>query len=86
VLIRRGGRTVAADVIDFKSDALVGDPETARARLAEQYAGQLDCYARAVSQIHELPRRAIVTRLVLLATQQVIVVPPGAAGTSVPQL
>lgn len=76
VLLKRDGQVVAADVLDYKSDSVRGDAQAAVERLVENYAGQLDCYARAVAQIHALPREAIATRLVLLAAQQVVVVPP----------
>ena len=76
VLFKRGGNVVAADVLDYKSDAVYGDPQAEVARLVATYSGQLDCYARAVAQMYGLPRPAIATRLVLLATQQVVNVPP----------
>ncbi|MFO1091709.1 MAG: 3'-5' exonuclease [Planctomycetaceae bacterium] len=74
VLLKRGGKVVAADILDFKSDAIYGDRQTAVAWLVEAYAGQLQCYARAVAQLHQLPQEAIRTRLVLLATPEVVTV------------
>lgn len=75
VLFRRADRVVAAEVLDFKSDALFGDVPAHTARLAAHYAPQLDCYARAVALIHDLPRAAISTRLVFLTTREAVSVP-----------
>lgn len=72
ILFQRAGRVVAAEILDFKSDAVFGDITAHSARLIEHYAPQLDCYARAVARIYELPRTAIATRLVLLATREAV--------------
>jgi ATP-dependent helicase/nuclease subunit A len=72
VLFRQSGRAVAADILDFKSDAVFGDARAATRRLVDLYSAQLDSYARAVSQIYELPREAIATRLVLLASREAV--------------
>lgn len=74
VLLSRNGQVVAADILDFKSDAVYGDRAAAVAQLVEHYSGQLDCYARAVGLIYGLPRSVITTRLVLLATQEIVLV------------
>ncbi|MBL8850554.1 MAG: UvrD-helicase domain-containing protein [Planctomycetaceae bacterium] len=72
VLFLQRGQVVAAEVLDFKSDAVFGDTNARIAQLVDQYSGQLDCYARAVAQIYQLPRDAVSTRLVLLATRQAV--------------
>jgi ATP-dependent exoDNAse (exonuclease V) beta subunit len=72
VLFLRRGQVVAAEVLDFKSDAIFGDKEARVVQLIDQYSAQLDCYAQAVAQIYQLPREAISTRLVLLATRQAV--------------
>jgi len=72
VLFHQGGRVVAADILDFKSDAVFGDAKAATRRLVDLYSAQLDSYARAVSQIYDLPRDAIATRLVLLSTREAV--------------
>lgn len=64
VLFTRRGRPVAADILDFKSDALRSD--TGVNGLVERYRDQLAAYARAVAVMFDLPASCVVTRLVLL--------------------
>jgi ATP-dependent exoDNAse (exonuclease V) beta subunit len=63
VLLRSGGRVVAAEVIDFKTDA-AGEKSANRA----SYEEQLRLYARAVSIAHRLALPRICGTLVWLAT------------------
>ena len=71
VLIRRNGQVVAADIIDFKTDALVGDEETAVRDKVAAYSDQLRSYARAISLMYKLPPERISTRLVMFANGRV---------------
>ena len=71
VLIRRNGQVVAADIIDYKTDALLGDEETAVRDKVAAYRDQLGSYARAVALMYKLTPERITTRLVMLATGRV---------------
>ncbi len=71
VLIRRNGQVVAADIIDYKTDALIGEEEAAVQDKVAAYRDQLRSYARAVALMYKLPSERISTRLVMLATGRV---------------
>ena len=74
VLVRRGGAVVAADVLDYKTDAIEPGDE----RLAERvafYRPQIEAYRRAVAKTYRLEPRRITSRLVFMAAG--IVVPMG---------
>ena len=68
VLVRaRDYRPLAAEVIDFKTDALAAQGAAGEAMLNEKYAPQLAAYRQAVSQFTGLaPERVFTT---LLATE-----------------
>ena len=72
VILERSGRPIAADILDFKSDALPGDPASADALLVERYRDQLAAYAAAVSAMYQIPPAHIRTRLVLLAGPRIV--------------
>lgn len=72
VIFQRGGRPIAADILDFKSDALPGDPAAAVILLVERYRDQLAAYAAAVSAMYQIPPAHIRTRLVLLAGPRIV--------------
>jgi ATP-dependent helicase/nuclease subunit A len=74
VLIRRHGQVAAADIIDFKTDALSGDEESAVQDKVAAYRDQMRSYARAVGLMYQLAPERIATRLVMLATGQVVTV------------
>jgi len=57
VLIRRDGQVVAADVIDYKTDAF--EDEAALDVKAAHYRPQVNAYRQAVAQIFKLPGSAI---------------------------
>ncbi len=71
VLIRRNGQVVAADIIDYKTDALIGDEETAVRDKVAAYRDQLRSYARAIALMYKLAPDRISTRLVMLAIGRV---------------
>ncbi len=71
VLIRRNGQVIAADIIDFKTDALLGDEETAVREKVAVYRDQLRSYARAIALMYKLTPDRISTRLVMLAIGRV---------------
>jgi ATP-dependent exoDNAse (exonuclease V) beta subunit len=63
VWIVDGERTVAADVLDYKTDAIPGTDEAIAAR-TEHYRPQLEAYRRAVACLARIPEECIATRLV----------------------
>ena len=77
VLIRRDGEPVAADIIDFKTDRLdeTSDEQNVQA-LTEHYRGQIECYARGISQTLQIPADHINLRLVFLQSGIVTPVVP----------
>jgi ATP-dependent helicase/nuclease subunit A len=62
VLLLEGGRIVAAEVLDYKTDDLPDDPRTIAAR-SEFYRPQLEAYRRAVARIYRLDKERISARL-----------------------
>ncbi|MEZ6057420.1 MAG: UvrD-helicase domain-containing protein [Planctomycetaceae bacterium] len=75
VLLRRDGKVVAADILDFKTDGL----ESGRVDFTEErwggYGEQLRLYARAVALQYGLELGSLSARLLVLATGQVVRVP-----------
>ena len=71
VLMHRGGELMAADIIDFKTDAVSPDDPGAIAALAERYEPQLTAYRHAVAEMFRLPPERIAARLVFLAVGHV---------------
>jgi len=57
----------AAEVVDFKTDALPPDDEEAAAARVEHYRPQLEAYRDAVAALYGLPAEAVRARLVFLA-------------------
>jgi ATP-dependent exoDNAse (exonuclease V) beta subunit len=73
VVLRDGDRTVGADVLDFKTDAIPAqDPEALESRVA-WYRPQLDAYRRAAAALLRIEPKQISTRLVF--TEPGVVVP-----------
>ncbi len=70
VLIHRGDRLLAADILDYKTDDPTLPVEEAVRRRA-QYHVQLQGYARAVASIYQIPENSISTRLVMLGAGRV---------------
>jgi ATP-dependent exoDNAse (exonuclease V) beta subunit len=66
VLLEDGGRVVAAEIIDFKTDAFdAQDPQQLSGKIAF-YAPQLQAYRRAVAQMTKVPADHIVATLLFL--------------------
>jgi ATP-dependent exoDNAse (exonuclease V) beta subunit len=66
VLLYDADQLVAADVVDYKTDALAaGDPQAVAAR-AEIYRPQLEAYRRAVSKLYRLAPERISARLLFI--------------------
>lgn len=75
VTVRQNGRVVAADIVDFKTDRMIGDADLWRREKVEHYAGQLGEYRRAVRHITSSPQLPVSTRLLLLEDASVVEVP-----------
>lgn len=69
------GRTLAADVVDFKTDRLVGDVSRWVRDKQEHYGPQLEEYRHAVQKCWQLESSRISTRLLLLEAGRVAVTP-----------
>jgi ATP-dependent exoDNAse (exonuclease V) beta subunit len=72
VWLGEGDRTVAADVIDFKTDAIAPGDETALAARTEHYRPQMEAYHRAVVGLSKLPAERVSTRLVFTSAARII--------------
>ncbi|HEX7379854.1 MAG TPA: 3'-5' exonuclease, partial [Pirellulales bacterium] len=67
----RGGKLVAVEVLDFKTDALAPDDPKAIDKIVERYRPQLSAYREAVCGMFALPADRVMTRLVLLEADEV---------------
>jgi len=67
VVMRRDGRVVGAEVIDFKTDRTVGGVD----ELVEHYRPQIDAYRRAAAKLYHLDALDISARLVFLTAGEV---------------
>lgn len=65
VLHRRGGRTVAAEVIDFKTDGVSAGEAEVAARV-EVHRGQMEAYRRAVARMERVPPERVRARLLFV--------------------
>ncbi len=69
-LVERGGKVVAAEVLDFKTDELASQ-EASRER-ADFYRPQITAYKQAVAKMHQLTTDCVSARLVFLRTGVVV--------------
>jgi ATP-dependent exoDNAse (exonuclease V) beta subunit len=77
VQLKLGGRVVAADIVDFKTDRVSGEVgEWIRGRV-EYYGAQLQEYRRAAARICRLDPARIQARLLLLQADAVVEVEGG---------
>jgi ATP-dependent exoDNAse (exonuclease V) beta subunit len=72
VLLYENGRPIAADIVDFKTDRLVGAREQWIENKRNHYAPQLQEYRFAVSHCFGIPAEKISTRLLLLEAQATV--------------
>ena len=72
VWLAEGERTVAADIIDFKTDALTPGDDKALAERAEHYKPQLDAYRQAAARIAGLSPECVAARLVFAFAGRVV--------------
>ena len=75
VLAVRDQCNIAADIIDFKTDRLVGDVDQWTNQKIEHYAPQLQVYIDAVERCFRVPRQCITARLLLLEADALVEVP-----------
>jgi ATP-dependent exoDNAse (exonuclease V) beta subunit len=66
VLVRRGGRLVAAEVVDYKTDRIAPGDDEALGESVAVYAPQLRAYRRAVAHLYGIVPDAVRLRLVYL--------------------
>jgi len=71
VLMRQGGKLVAADVIDFKTDAIGPDGESALAAKTEFYRPQIEAYQHAVSKMYRIESDRIAGRLLFVGAGEI---------------
>jgi ATP-dependent exoDNAse (exonuclease V) beta subunit len=72
VLLYHHGRPVAADIVDFKTDRLVGNRDLWIQNKRSHYGPQLGEYRTAVSHCFGVPATQISTRLLLLEADAVV--------------
>jgi ATP-dependent exoDNAse (exonuclease V) beta subunit len=72
VLILEGGRTVAAEVLDYKTDDLAAGDAAALAQRVAHYRPQMDAYRRAVAEMYGLPAAAVRGCLAFVACTEVV--------------
>jgi ATP-dependent exoDNAse (exonuclease V) beta subunit len=70
-----GERLVAADVIDFKTDAIEPGNERAIQDRTEHYRPQVEAYRRIVAKMAQLPEESIAARLVFTMAGRIVDVP-----------
>ncbi len=71
VLLRRGGKVVAADIIDFKTDRLPAKDSSDLRRVIDNYRPQLLSYRGAIAKIYSLSPSEITARLLFTENDRV---------------
>ena len=72
VLIYDGQQLVAAEILDYKTDAIARDDRSALQHAIDRYRPQQQAYREAVAAIYGIPLAQIRARLVFLATGQIV--------------
>lgn len=72
VVASRGRQALAAEILDFKTDRLVGDVVAWTAEKQDYYRSQLAEYRKAVEHCFQLSPAAITTRILLLEADVVV--------------
>ncbi len=73
VLLKKDGRVVAADVVDFKTDQIGTDPRALQNRV-EVYRPQLKAYRDAVAKMFHLNPEDVSARLMFVAIDQQVLI------------
>ncbi|MFO0871671.1 MAG: UvrD-helicase domain-containing protein [Pirellulales bacterium] len=76
VLLRPHEQVLAADIVDYKTDALEADDPAALQARIDFYRPQLQAYRAAVARTFHLDAARVTTRLVFLSLGQVVLVTP----------
>jgi ATP-dependent helicase/nuclease subunit A len=63
---------VAAEVLDFKTDAMSPDDPQAIEKLVARYRPQLSAYREAVTSMFGLPAERVITRLLLIEADEIV--------------
>jgi ATP-dependent exoDNAse (exonuclease V) beta subunit len=71
VVINRGGKPVAADIIDYKTDEIAASNAASLADKVAFYRPQIEAYRAAAAKLLDLPPELIAARLVFLAAGEV---------------
>ena len=71
VVLRRGGRPLACDIVDFKTDAISAGDSRAVAAKIEHYTPQLAAYRDAVARSFHLEPAAVTARLVFFSIGEI---------------
>ncbi|MFM2095028.1 MAG: ATP-dependent helicase/nuclease subunit, partial [Planctomycetota bacterium] len=72
LLIYDGQQLVAAEILDYKTDAIPRDDRSALQHAIDRYRPQQQAYREAVAAIYGIPLAHIRARLVFLATGQIV--------------
>lgn len=72
IVIQTGGRRVAADIVDYKTDVVEPGDASALREKVEYYRPQLAAYRRAVAAFLSLPVEHVASRLVFTHPRQVV--------------
>ena len=72
ILIRSNGEVVAADVVDYKTDAISAGDAAALSDKVEFYRPQIEAYRRAVQKLFQLPAERVTSRLVFVSAGRVV--------------
>jgi ATP-dependent exoDNAse (exonuclease V) beta subunit len=67
-----GARSVAADLIDFKTDAIQPGDEKALGERKEHYRPQVEAYRRVVARMARLPEEHVAARLVFTIAGRIV--------------
>jgi len=72
VLVHVANRLVAADIVDFKTDAVTPDDGPIFTARTDYYSDQLEAYRRVAVQLFRLPEECISARLFMLAAGGIV--------------
>jgi len=72
VLVHVANRLVAADIVDFKTDAVTPSDGAVFTARTDYYGDQLESYRRVAEQLFRLPQECISARLFMLAAGKIV--------------
>jgi ATP-dependent exoDNAse (exonuclease V) beta subunit len=74
VLLEHAGRVIAADIIDFKTDAVDPEDSAPGSERVERYRPQMEAYAQSVCRLYGLPAARVRTRLAFTQVGSVVTI------------